>query len=54
MDSWEGRGYRGYYLFSRFLTDKEINSLRKIWTLGPSTHKTQVWAYEAKSLKINK
>ena len=52
MDSWEGRGYRGYYLFSRFLTDKEINSLRKIWTLGPSTHKTQVWAYEAKSLKL--
>ena len=35
MDSWEGRGYRGYYLFSRLLTDKEINSLRKIWSLGP-------------------
>lgn len=27
MDSWEGKGYRGYFLFSRQLTDKEINSL---------------------------
>lgn len=52
MDSWEGRGYKGYYLFSRPLTDKEINSLRKIWTLEPLSHKTQVWAYDAKSTEL--
>lgn len=52
MDSWEGRGYKGYFLFSRLLTDKEINSLREIWILEPLTRKTQVWAYDAKSLGL--
>lgn len=52
MDSWEGKSYKGYYLFSRPLTNKEINSLHKIW-IEPLTPKTQeVWAYNAKSMEL--
>lgn len=52
MDSWEGRGYKGYFLFSRLLTDIEINSLREIWISEPLTRKTQVWAYDVKSMEL--
>nr|YP_009704216.1 GIY endonuclease [Ceratocystis fimbriata]YP_009710368.1 GIY endonuclease [Ceratocystis albifundus]QEN73779.1 GIY endonuclease [Ceratocystis fimbriata]QFX74870.1 GIY endonuclease [Ceratocystis albifundus] len=42
MDSWEGKGYKGYYLFSRFLTDKELNSLLKICLSKPEPENTKV------------
>lgn len=54
MDSWEGKAFKGYYLFSKPLTEKELNSLLKICLSKPKPENSKVivWAYNADTLNL--
>lgn len=52
MDSWDGKGYKGNYLFSKQLTDKDFNSLLKLWLLENKPNKIQVWVYDANTFML--
>lgn len=54
IDNWEGKGFNGYYLFSKFLTENELKDLFKVCQSynGPLNTKVKVWAYDADTLKL--
>lgn len=58
MDSWKGRGFNGYYLFSKLLTNKELESLFELY-LSPvkvapreGYKKVEIWVYCAETLEL--
>ena len=52
MDCWRGKGFNGYYLFSKPLTDKELDSLLELYLSDSMPGKVKVWAYSAKTLEL--
>ncbi len=54
IDSWEGKGYNGYYLFSKQLTNQELDSLLKLWLIENKPNKVKVWAYDANTFMLIK
>jgi hypothetical protein len=58
MDSWTGKGFNGYYLFSSPLTSKNLESLLELY-LSPvevapreGYKKVELWVYCAKTLEL--
>lgn len=58
MDSWKGKGFNGYFLFSEPLTNKELESLLKLY-LSPveaapreGYKKVELWVYSAETLEL--
>lgn len=59
LDSWRGKGFNGYYLFSRPLTNKDFESLLELY-LSPTVEaapregykKIMIWVYYAETLEL--
>nr|YP_009364349.1 hypothetical protein [Ophiocordyceps sinensis]ARF03363.1 hypothetical protein [Ophiocordyceps sinensis]QDH07238.1 hypothetical protein [Ophiocordyceps sinensis] len=58
MDTWIGKGFNGYYLFSKSLTNKELESLLELY-LSPvevapreGYKKVELWIYCAETLEL--
>jgi len=52
VDNWKPGGLQGYYLFNQPLNEKEVQDLIELISIKVPEHKTKVWAYEAKTLKL--
>jgi len=52
MDSWKGRGYNGYYLFSNPLNREGLESLLALYLSDSTPGKVKVWAYCANTLEL--
>lgn len=52
VGNWKPGGLQGYYLFNQPLNEKEVQDLIELISREAIGHKTKVWAYEAKTLKL--
>jgi hypothetical protein len=52
IDTWKAEGVKGTYLFSRQLSDEEIEKLIKSSESLQLGKKVEVWAYNAKTLDL--
>lgn len=54
MDCWKGKGFKGYYLFSKPLADRELESLLELSlsSVDAPNKKVEVWAYCAQTLEL--
>lgn len=52
VGNWKPGGLQGYYLFNQPLNEKEVQDLIELISIKVPDHKTKVWAYEAKTLKL--
>lgn len=52
MDSLTGKGFNGYYLFSKPLTNKELENLLKFNLSGYTPGGVKIWVYNADTLEL--